>query len=197
VSQDKGFVTKGSEEYFAEREANINKRIVEAKTNIAAIEARVQAEIAEIVERRDRLRTHLEGFITARNELVGHRQATIKLITELQQVVGVCDAELPTLDRMLDSLETSYETEVDGLNEAEKSRSRQLKKHERAKTRYELRSARLAMRKKLFFGQEEQAPVIASAPSQEFLTGAQAAALAVSREHREVIVLSDKAEVTP
>jgi hypothetical protein len=149
---DRGFTTKGSEQYFADREARITAHIVDAKTKIDEIETRVRAEMVEIGERRDRIRHHLQGFIAARNELVEHREKTVRLVDELHAVIGICDEQLPTLDAMLDELEKDYGTEDVALQGAEQSRARQLKKHERKKTRYELRGARLQLRKTLFLG---------------------------------------------
>jgi len=154
---NKGFVTKGSAEYFAEREKKINARIVEAKSKIDEIESKVRDEIVEITASRELIQQHLSGFVQARNELVQHRSKTIALIESLNSVVSICDTDLPVLDKMLDELEVDYTREDDNLAAAEKSRHRQLNKHVRAKTRYELRSIRLSLRKKLMLGSEPEA----------------------------------------
>lgn len=152
---DQGFVTKGSEAYFAEREQRLNSKIGEAKTAIDAIEAKVRDEIAEITAKRDKIREHLQGFVTARNALVERRENAASLIADIQGVIAICDTELPALDAMLDELEGGYRTEDSRLEGAETSRHRQLRKHERKKTRFELRAARLQLRKNLFFGSTE------------------------------------------
>lgn len=154
-TESKGFITKGTAEYFAERERKITARIDEAKTKIDEIERKVRGEIAEITTIRDRIQEHLSGFVQARNELVEHRARTIALIESLNGVVSICDADLPALDKMLDDLESDYTREDGRLADAERSRHRQLHKHERAKTRYELRNVRLGLRKKLMLGEQE------------------------------------------
>lgn len=149
---ERGFTTKGSAEYFAEREQRIGRHIDEAKSKIEEIEARVRGEIAEISARRATLRMHLEGFVTARNEIVERRDAAIKLIGELEAVIGVCDNEIPGIDAALDELQHDYGAEDQRLDAAETSRHRQLRKHERKKTRFEGRLARVQLRKSLFLG---------------------------------------------
>jgi hypothetical protein len=143
--------TKGSEEYFAEREAKITAHINDAKTKIEEIEGRVRGEITAIQEQRDKIRMHLEGFIAARNGIVTHRERTIELIDELNKIVLICNSQLPALDEMLDTLENRAQSEDQALEGAENSRHRQLHKHERKKTRFELRQARLKLRKDMFY----------------------------------------------
>lgn len=149
MSNDRGFVTKGTPEYFAERERRMQGHIDEAKKNIDAIETKVRAEIAEINVQRDRLREHLAGFIDARNQLATHRNKTVDLIAQLNAVVTICDADLPVLDSMLDELEGETIAADRKLEETEKGKARQLNKHVRKKTRYELRKTRLDLRKRL------------------------------------------------
>jgi len=142
-----GFVTKGTTEYFAEREQRMQAHIDGAKAKIDEIEAKVTAEITEINAQRDRLHTHLAGFIDARNQLVAHRNKTVDLVTQLQAVVSICDNELPVLDAMLDGLETDTIAADAKLVEAEKSKSRQLNKHVRTRRKYEMRKSRLDLRR--------------------------------------------------
>lgn len=149
MSNDRGFVTKGSTEYFAEREKRMQAHIDEAKSNIDKIETKVRAEITEINVERDKLRTHLAGFIDARNALAAHRNTTVDLIAQLNAVVTICDADLPMLDSMLDELEGEAMAADNKLAETEKGKERQLKKHVRKKSKYELRKTRLDLRKKL------------------------------------------------
>lgn len=150
MSNTRGFVTKGSREYFAEREQRLQGHIDEARTKIDEIETRVRAELIEIGAERDRLRLHLEGFIDARNKLVEHRNRTVDLVSQLQSVIGICDTQLPVLDSMLDELEDDSVATDARMEDAEKSRHRQLSKHERKRTRFELRKTRLGLRKRLF-----------------------------------------------
>jgi chromosome segregation ATPase len=150
VSGERGFITKGTPEYFAEREKRIQSNIDEAKSRIDEIEAKVRAEIVEIGAERDRLRHHLDGFIGARNKLAEHRNKTVDLVAQLQAVISICDTQLPVLDAMLDELEHDSVAADARLENTEQSRHRQLHKHERKKTRYELRKTRLGLRKKLF-----------------------------------------------
>lgn len=164
---DKGFVTKGTAEYFAAREQRIQGHIDEAKSKIDEIETRVRAEITAINQQRDRLRGHLEGFIDARNKLAAERNKTVDLIVQLNAVVSICDADLPVLDSMLDELENETIAADNKLADAEKSRHRQLNKHERKKTRYELRKTRLDLRRRLVAGAGEPGTAVAEADAQE------------------------------
>lgn len=156
---DTGFVTKGSEQYFAEREQKIQAHIDDAKSKIAEIENRMRAEIEEIKNKREMLRKHLSGFIDARNDLVRHRAKTIQLIVELENTVKVVDDQLPTLDEMLTVLEKDYRREDYALDEAEGSRTKQLKKYERKKARYEGRQVRLELRKNIFLRDSKKTEV--------------------------------------
>ncbi len=149
MSSERGFVTKGSPEYFAERERRMQAHIDEAKTNIFAIETKVRAEITEINVQRDKLREHLAGFIEARNQLAEHRNKTADLVVQLEAVMGICDANLPVLDNMLNELEDEAVAADRKLEDTEKGKTRQLSKHVRKKTKYELRKCRLDLRKKI------------------------------------------------
>lgn len=160
---DKGFTTKGSPEYFAERTAKVQARIDEAKSKIESIESRVRVEIEAIQTERTKLLGHLHGAVVARDALTNKRETAAKLIEEMQSVVRLCDADLPSLDEMLDVLLAEGERVDDALDEAEKSRRRQLHKHERARTRYEGRKTRLELRKELFAKNQPQ-PVMMSSP---------------------------------
>ncbi len=146
---ERGFVTKGSTEYFAEREKRMQAHIDEAKTNIDKIETKVRAEIAEINVQRERLHTHLGGFIDARNALASHRNTTVELVLQLEAVIKICDADLPVLDSMLDELEGETMAADKKLADTEEGKTRQLKKHVRKKAKYELRKTRLDLRRKL------------------------------------------------
>ncbi len=146
---DKGFVTKGSSEYFAEREQRMQAHIDEAKANIDKIETKVRAEIAEINTQRERLREHLAGFIDARNMLAAHRNKTVDLVAQLEAVIRICDADLPVLDSMLDELESETAAADKKFADTEEGKTRQLKKHVRKKAKYELRKTRLDLRRKL------------------------------------------------
>lgn len=150
----KGFVTKGTPEYFSKRATNIQSRLDEARAKIETIEARVRGEIDDIQTERRVLIAHLQGAAAARDALVGRRDSAARLIDELQCVVALCDDELPGLDEMLSALQAEGKRVGDRLDEAEKSRHRQLHKHERAKTRYEGRMVRLDLRKKLMMGEQ-------------------------------------------
>lgn len=150
----RGFVTNGSSEYFAEREQKISTQISEARAKIDEINARVAPEIAAITEKRERLRAQLDVLMAARNDLVKHCETATALIGELEKVTAICDIEVPNVDRVLDLLQDDYEKEDTELDQAEKARRRQLSKHERKQQRYELRSARLSLRKKLLFDGE-------------------------------------------
>lgn len=147
---DKGFTTKGSPEYFAERTAKVQARIDEAKSKIESIESRVRVEIEAIQTERAKLLGHLHGAVVARGALTSKREAAARLIEEMQSVIRLCDAELPALGEVLDVLLAEGERADDALDEAEKSRRRQLHKHERARTRYEGRKTRLELREAMF-----------------------------------------------
>lgn len=145
---EKLFITKGTPEYFAEREARLQAHIDNAKTQIESIEGRCRAELVELAGIRDRIQEHLQGFVNARNELVKHREETLVLISSLKSLVNVCETELPEVDKLLDGLEIDYNRTDHNLADKEETRRKQLNKHERVKARFELRSAHLALRKK-------------------------------------------------
>lgn len=147
---DKGFVTKGSPDYFAERGTKIQARIDEAKDKIDAIESRVRGELEEIQAERTKLMEHLRGAVAARDALASKRTTAINLLDELTGIIEICGSEMPSLDEMVNTLLTEGERADERLKAAEKSRHRQLCKHERAKTRYEGRKVRLELREKLY-----------------------------------------------
>lgn len=147
-------VTKGTPEYFAEREKRMQGHIDTAKAKIDEIEAKVRAEIDEITAQRNTLRRHLEGFLNARDALVASREKTEKLIDALGAIIVVCDAELPQLDSLLSQLDGDYAQADTKLDETEKGKRRQLHKHERTKTKYELRKVRLDLRRRLTLGEQ-------------------------------------------
>jgi len=154
---DKGFVTKGSPEYFEERRQRMQAHVDTANAKLDEIESKLRVEIDEITTYRNAIRSNLEAFVRNRDALVASRQKIEGLIDQLGGAVAVIDTELPQLDRLLDDLDGEYANLDVRLNEAEKVKRRQLHKHERTKTKYKLRITRLDLRQRIVEKNQKEA----------------------------------------
>lgn len=152
----KSFVTNGSVEYFAEREKRLKARLKASTDAIDGIEEKMRDDLREVHKLRLELSEKLMDINGILGTLQSKRESMALDIQSLYKTIALLETDIPQVSKMVEQLEKCHNDADLSLAELEKSKRRQLHKHERSKDKYEQRAERLRLRRDLILGSTEE-----------------------------------------